>query len=351
MKRLWAGAWKLGMAGSLGCLLVSVTMAAAPPVEREAPLPEAFHKKAPDGVADLKVIEARVKSVLKKTMPAVVAIIIRDPFGPGVAAGSGVIISPDGYVLTAGHISQTPKKECELILQGGKRVKGVTLGWHKSRDAGLIKITTKGQYPSVELGNSRKLKSGDWCLTVGHPGGYRPGRTPVVRLGRVLAAGDKLIQTDTPLVGGDSGGPLFDMRGKVIGIHSWITDQISGNMHVPVNVYREDWDRLAKGDSWGTMIGGERKPRGQAYLGVNFDPESDDLKIRGVTEGQPAEKAGLRAGDILVRLDGEKLEDRSDLMRVLSAKRPGEEITVEVKRNGKAVKARVTLARAPRRAP
>lgn len=345
MKLLWAGAWKVGTTGALTVLLVGMSLAAAPPVEKEAPLPEAFLKKAPESVADLRAMQERVKAVLKKAMPAVVAIIIRDPFERGTAAGSGVIISEDGYVLTAGHISQTPNQECTLLLEGGKRVKGKTLGWHKRADAGLIKITTKGKYPHLEMGDSRKLNPGDWCLTVGHPGGYKPGRPPVVRLGRILFANRALIQTDTPLVGGDSGGPLFDMNGKVIGIHSWITDQISGNMHVPVNIYRDEWDRLVKGESWGTPLGGQRPPRSQAYLGITFDPESDDLKIVEVYKGKAAEKAGLKAGDVIVKIDDQKLAHRRDLTRYLISKSPGDEITVEARRDGKPVKFRVTLTR------
>src|SRR5262245_30739725 len=312
------------MAGSLFLLLVGMSLAAAPPVEKETPLPEAFFKKAPEDVADLKAIQDRVKTVLKKTMPAVVAIIIADPFSPGVAAGSGVIISQAGYVLTAGHISQTPKKDCTVILENGKRVKGVTLGWREDVDAGLIKITAKGKYPFVEMGNSRKLKPGEWCLTVGHPGGYKPGRTPVVRLGRVLRANRGLINTDTPLVGGDSGGPLFDMHGKVIGIHSWITNELSGNMHVPVNIYRDDWDRLAKGERWGGRMGGPREGRaGGAYLGVTFSTETEDLVIAEVRSGYAAQKAGLKPGDVLVRIDDQELADRGDLTAFLRNKKPG----------------------------
>src|SRR5262249_4820106 len=137
------------------------------------------------------------------------------------------------------------------FLENGKEVEGKTLGWHKSADAGLIKITTKGKYPAVDMGDSAKVKDGDWILTVGHPGGYKRGRTPVVRLGRVLGADETFFQTDTPLVGGDSGGPLFDMHGKVIGIHSWISQEIEQNMHVRVNVYRDDWDDLVASKSWG----------------------------------------------------------------------------------------------------
>ncbi|MFO0846374.1 MAG: trypsin-like peptidase domain-containing protein [Gemmataceae bacterium] len=289
MKLLWA----VAVLTLLG--LASGALTAPPPaslIETQPPLPAALTKPAPESVADLKAIQEQVKAVLKKAVPATVAIVIPDPNGRGVAAGSGVIISEDGYVLTAGHISQKPNERCTLILTDGKTLKGETLGWNKSRDAGLIKITDKGKWPVAKMADSGKVKAGDWCLTVGHPGGHKPGRPPVVRLGRVIATTKQWVQTDTPLVGGDSGGPLFDLNGNVIGIHSWISQSITGNMHVPVNTYKDDWDRLAKGEEWGREIGGGGGRTRGAGLGVAFDPDTDDLKITEVYPRTPAERAG-----------------------------------------------------------
>jgi serine protease Do len=330
-------------------ILASIIEAAAPPVEPKIILPAALDKSAPEDVADLKAIQEQVKTVLKKAMPATVAIVIPEPSGRGMAAGSGVIISESGFVLTAGHISQKPNQKCTLILPDGKRLNGETLGWNRSRDAGLIRITSKGKWPHAEMGDSGKLKPGQWCLTVGHPGGYKPGRTPVVRLGRILSANRSWLQTDTPLVGGDSGGPLFDLTGKVIGIHSWISRSISGNMHVPVNTYRNDWDRLAKAEVWGTMMGGgpPQRPTSSAYMGVVFSSETDDLVISEITVKTPAEKAGLRKGDVLVRIDDRKLESRPDLSRYLRRKKPGEEVEVEVERDGKPVIVKMKLIQRP----
>ncbi len=337
-----AGAWKVGTTGTLSLLLVGMSLAAAapPPVDKETPLHPAFSKKVPEGVADLRAIQDRVKAVLKKTMPAVVAIILPDQFGR-VAAGSGVIVSADGFVMTAGHISQTPGQTCFVILESGKRLEGKTLGWHKKADAGLIKLNTKAKLPFMEKGDSSKLNAGAWCLTVGHPGGYKVGRPPVVRLGRILRTNAAFIQTDTPLVGGDSGGPLFDMHGKVIGIHSWISERIEQNMHVPVNTYKDTWDRLVKGDSWGTPL----DQKSEAYLGVQFDPESEDLKITDVVKGKPAATAGLKPGDVLLRMDNKRLPNRRALTLYLKEKEPGDEVTVEAQRDGKSIKFKVTLAR------
>jgi serine protease Do len=329
--------------------LVAGRASAAPPpasvIESTPPLPAALTKPAPESVAELKAIQDQVKAALKKAMPATVAIALPDPSGRGgVAAGSGVIISEDGYVLTAGHISMKPGETCSIRLPDGKRVKGETLGWNKSRDAGLIKITDSGKWPFVKMADSDKAKVGDWCLTVGHPGGYKPGRPPVVRLGRLLAVArdrNQWIQTDTPLVGGDSGGPLFDLNGNVLGIHSWISQAITGNMHVPVNVYKETWDRLAKGEEWGREIGGGRAP---AYLGVSFDRETEDLKITDVTPGAPADKAGLKPGDVIVSVDDRAMTRRQQLLSLLSRKRPGNTVTITVEREGKKTQFEVRLA-------
>src|SRR5262249_42222176 len=154
-------------------------------------------------------------------------------------------------VLTAGHVSGTPNREAMLVLADGRRVKAKTLGNNRGIDSGMMKITTEGKYPFVPLGNSTDLKKGQWVITVGHPGGYNPNRSPVVRVGRVLNRTNGYIESDCTLVGGDSGGPLFDMQGNLVGIHSRIGWNITDNVHVPVDTYRDTWDRLAKAESWG----------------------------------------------------------------------------------------------------
>ncbi|MFO0876630.1 MAG: S1C family serine protease [Gemmataceae bacterium] len=332
----------------LGLFLLAATCMAAAPEDVPAPTKKtgpASVKPIPESVEDLKAIEKQVKAVLKKAMPATVAIIIPDPKSGGISAGSGVIITEDGFVLTAGHISQTPNQKCTLVLPDGKRINGETLGWNRSRDAGLIKITDKGKWPSIKTGDSTKVVQGQWCLTVGHPGGYKPGRPPVVRLGRVLFSNRQWIQTDTPLVGGDSGGPLFDLEGNVIGIHSWISQSINGNMHVPVNTYKDNWDRMVKGEEWGRALGSPDRPRSPVYLGVAFDLDTDDLKVTDVYTKTPASAAGIRTGDVLLTIDERKLARRPDLLNYLMKKKPGDSVAIELDRNGKTMKVTVTLGK------
>jgi serine protease Do len=259
----------------------------------------------------------------------------------GGASGSGVIVSEDGYVLTAGHVSGKPGSELKVILPDGRRVKGKSLGANHRMDSGMIKITEEGKWPFVDLGNSAKLKKGQWCLALGHPGGYKPGRSPVVRLGRILNTDKVVIRTDCTLVGGDSGGPLFDLEGKVIAIHSSIGGPITANQHVPVDTYRETWDRLVASEEWGGFSPGGNR----AWMGVQLDVEADGCKVSEVMEGSPADKAGVKANDVIVKFAGEKIGNTEDLAAVIGKKKPGDKVTLEVMRGEKSVTLDLTLGK------
>lgn len=294
--------------------------------------PAALDKPVPRDVQDLRAIQQQAKKVLAKALPCTVAVRI------GNAFGSGVIVSKDGYVLTAGHISAEPDRRATLIFPDGRRVRGKTLGSNQDIDSGMIRITDEGEWPFVEMGDSSKLKKGDWCLTLGHPDGYKPGRTPVLRLGRVLQAGKRTIRTSCPLVGGDSGGPLLDMDGKVIGIHSRIGRELVFNLHVPVNTYRATWDRLVKGDVWGGASG--------PYIGVVLNPDAKECTIIEVEKDSPAEKAKLKAGDVVLRFGKNKVEDLEDLIAMIRKRRVGEEVRMEVRRGGEVLNLKVVIGRA-----
>ncbi len=291
----------------------------------------ALEKPAPENVEDLRAIQQQVKEVLKKVVPATVGI------RADGASGSGVIIDKEGRVLTAGHVSGAADRTVTIILPDGKEVKGKTLGANLGIDSGLIKITDKGDYPFVEMGKSSELKKGQWCIATGHPGGFRPGRTPVVRLGRILDARPSAVRTDCALVGGDSGGPLFDMQGRVIGIHSRIGGQITANLHVPVDTYRDTWDRLVKAEVWANV----------PYLGIEGDPDGKDARITKIIKGAAAEKAGLQVDDVITSFDGKKIERYDDLPRQIMRKKIGDKVAVEVLRGDKTVKLEVVLGKRP----
>src|SRR5437764_8264622 len=114
----------------------------------------------------------------------------------GNAQGSGVIINREGYILTAGHVSGATDRDAIIILPDGRRLRGRTLGANNGIDSGMVLITEKADFPFVSMAKSADLKKGDWCLSLGHPGGYKPGRPPVVRVGRLQDVNPKLLVSD-----------------------------------------------------------------------------------------------------------------------------------------------------------
>jgi serine protease Do len=294
--------------------------------------PAAITKPLPESVKDLKDFEKQTKAVLEKVIPCTVCLRV------GGATGSGVIISKDGLVLTAAHVSGDPGKDISIVMPDGRIVKAKTLGLNRGIDSGMVKITTEGEYPYCELGVSKDLKPGQWCVAVGHPGGFKTGRSPVVRVGRIGIVNSSLVQTDCTLVGGDSGGPLFDMKGRVIGIHSRIGNPIFANIHVPADTFRETWDLLVKGEKIG---------ENDVWLGVRSDENAKDAKLGSVTPKSPAEEAGLKVGDVITKFDGKEIKTYDDMVKLLQGRKAGDEVTVVVKRGDTTMDLKIKLGKRP----
>jgi len=296
-------------------------------------LDKIFAGDAPSGVDDLKAMQNHVKELTAKVLPCTVGVQI------GQAWGSGVIVSKDGYVLTAAHVAGGPKRGAFFVLSDGRVVHGTTLGLNRGIDAGLMKITDKGEYPFMEMGVSKELKDGSWCLAVGHPGGYQKDRGLVVRLGRVLLTQTDAITTDCTLVGGDSGGPLFDMHGKVIGINSRIAGAITANLHVPIDAFHQGWDRMVKSDAWGHLPGQE------PVLGVQGVKDVEFAKLSSVTKNSPADKGGLKEGDVVTRFGEKEITDFPSLKNAVLDHNPGDTVAVKVKRGEEQLDITIILGR------
>ena len=272
---------------------------------------------APKDIADLQALEKQIKAVAAKVVPAVVGIRI------GSATGSGVVVSEDGIVMTAGHVAGKPGQAVIFFFADGKIAKGITLGSYITADAGLMKIIDPGKWPFVEKGRSDSLKLGSWCVAIGHPLGYQKGRPPVVRVGRVLKKTDDVLQTDCALVFGDSGGPLLDLDGKVVGINSRIGGQTDVNFHVAVDVFQTHWDRLLKSEAWKSVLPVREGPdvktpfrpvvaaANQCVVRVKCDGREVALGTIVGPDGWILTKASELASKIVCRLrDGRELEAR-----------------------------------------
>lgn len=255
--------------------------------------------------------------------------------------GSGFIISPDGYVLTNAHVVGSAD-EIIVKLTDKREFKAKVIGTDKRTDVGLIKIEATG-LPKVTFGDPNKLKVGEWVVAIGSPFGFENS----VTAGIVSAKGRSLpqenfvpfIQTDVAINPGNSGGPLFNLKGEVVGINSQIYSRTGGFMGlsfaIPIDVAM---------DIQGQLRATGRVSRGR--IGVVIQEVTKELAdsfglgkpsgalVNSVEKGGPAEKAGVEAGDIIMRFDGKPVASSSDLPRIVGSTKPGSKVSMLVWRKG-----------------
>jgi len=286
----------------------------------------------------------KVKRVVATNMPAVVSLIGEKV--PG--AGSGVVVSADGLILTAGHVTHG-NDTMTVVFPDGKQAKCKVLGADYTRDVGLAKIIGPGKWPFAELGDSDKLDVTTIVIALGHPGGYDVRRTPPARIGRISARNmGGFLVSDCTLVGGDSGGPLFDLDGKVVGIHSSISESLSFNRDAPVNAAKVSWDKMLEGKSWGKVPGDRPDRRGprstmKAVLGAVFDDSGSGAVLKEVQPKSPLEAAGLRAGDVILRLGGDETATGEAVAAKVAKAKPGDKLELVYRRGTEEKKTIVAL--------
>jgi len=258
------------------------------------------------------------------------------------ALGSGFILSKDGYVITNNHVVDGAD---EVIVKNseGEEFKAEVIGTDAKLDLALLKIKAKG-LRGVQLGDSDQLRVGDWVVAIGNPFGLEQTVTAgiVSAKGRVIGAGpyDNFIQTDAAINPGNSGGPLFNAKGEVIGINTAIYSRSGGNngigFAIPINLARSVFDELR--DTGRVQ---------RARLGVMIrDIDKETMKALGlknrhgalipqVEAGSAADKAGIQAGDVIVRIDEYEIKQAHDLPIRVANHKPGDQVKVEIIRDGK----------------
>ena len=282
-----------------------------------------FEKETPESPEDLLGIQQQVSSVLEKAKQATVCIV-------GNGSGSGVIVSEDGLVLTAGHVSGDPGTRLHVVMPDGTKLEAESLGRSAAADSGLVRITEKKKNPFVDIAPPATVFRGDWIFAIGHPGGFDKERGIVLRVGRVIHRSTNTIQTDCKLIGGDSGGPLFDMQGRIVGIHSRVSKKNEQNYHVTVRAFKRDWYRMLAGEVVTIDDSYAKVERKGGFLGVKRISHSKGVQITGVVQNSPAAQSKLRAGDVISHINGKKIESLNSFRTLINEHGPGEKVFLDI---------------------
>lgn len=258
--------------------------------------------------------------------------------------GSGFIISSDGYIVTNNHVVEGADEIKVRLRENGKREKSYLaeiIGTDSETDLALLKISAENRLPFLSFGDSDKLEVGEWVMAIGNPFGLDHTVTAgiISAKGRVIGAGpyDNFLQTDASINPGNSGGPLLDMRGRVIGINTAIVASGQGiGFAIPSAMARNIIDQLkefkkVKRGLLGVMVQAMDDNTSRA-LGLD---ENIGALVASITPGGPADRAGVKAGDIILAVNGDDVEDYTDLTRKIGRLLPGDKVDLTIWRNEK----------------
>lgn len=294
-------------------------------------------------LADLLQLQEKVERVSVKSLPSSISL-VSERTG---SSGSGVIVTENGLILTAAHVVQG-MKEVDVYFADGKKWLGKVLGANFSKDIGMVQMEDAGPWPFVEIGESRPLEVGDWVIAMGHSAGFDPARTPPVRFGRLMSSGPgNYFTTDCTLIGGDSGGPLFDLDGKLVGINSSIGESWKNNNHAGVDGFCEDWDRLLAGETWGVLqMNPMANPETPVLgIGMGMDLGAKGVPVFKVEPNSPAAAAGVRVGDLIRSVDGDRVREGSELQQVLVKRMVGDTVKLGIVRDEISIEIEVELVK------
>jgi len=288
------------------------------------------------------LVHVRVQRTLKEEAPR------EEPGEPRRSTGSGFVIDPSGLIITNAHVIDGAAS-IQVRLSGGKRFPGKVIGRDNRVDLALLKIEGATGLTALPLGDSNRLRVGEFVLALGNPFGLDQSVSfgIVSRKGApltVAAPGFDFIQTDAAINPGNSGGPLVNVAGEVVGVNTMAARNGSIGFAIPANLVKMLLPQLAtKGRvDWG-------------WLGVSISEVTEDdldrlklreargVLVRSVISGDPADKGGVRANDVIVDIDGSRLESPRDLQRVVSSTPVGKKVRVVLMREGQETEVEVTI--------
>jgi serine protease Do len=267
-------------------------------------------------------------------------------------AGSGFIVSPDGVILTNAHVVRDAD-EVTVKMQDRREYRAKVLGSDPRTDVAVLKIDAKN-LPVVPLGNTRNLQVGEWVLAIGSPFGLESTVTAgvVSAKGRTIDNnGVQFIQTDVAVNPGNSGGPLFNTRGEVVGINSQIYSQTGGyqglSFAIPIDVAVRIKDQIvATGKVQHAKLGVMIQSVDQGFADSFKLETPDGALVSNVERGGAADKAGLKPGDVIRKVNGQPIIGGGDLTGIVSVAKPGDKVSLDVWRDGKTIQLNATLANA-----
>jgi serine protease Do len=278
-----------------------------------------------------------------------------------VSSGSGFLITGDGYIMTNNHVVEGATK-LQVTLDTGEKFEADVIGTDPMIDLGLIKIDTKGKtLPTLPLGDSDTLKIGQWVMAIGNPFelertvtvGVVSGKKRQVGIGSTIPGLANFIQTDAAINFGNSGGPLIDGQGRVVGISTAIQrgEMAEGiGFAIPINEARRAAEELrAEGSVKRGYLGIRMNSTGitdkaRAYYKL---PDNNGVIVTEVIEKGPGDEGGLRAQDVIRKIDGHPVKDNQELLAMIASRKPGETVKLEVLRGGETLKLDVTLTTRP----
>jgi serine protease Do len=263
-----------------------------------------------------------------------------------MGAGSGFVIDPSGVIVTNHHVVGHADK-IVVSLTDGTELPARVVGVDELTDIAVIKVSSPRSLPYVSWGDSRQVEVGDWILAAGNPFGLGGSVTVgiVSARGRDIGAGpfDDFLQLDAPINPGNSGGPTFNMNGEVVGINTAIVSPTGGSVGIGFAIPSEIVQPIVA-----TLRDKGRMERG--WLGVSVQDSSGNasgVTIAGVERNGPAARAGIRTGDVVVALNGEKVDTARGLIRAVAATPPGNNLRLSVRRQGREMDVSVSVGRRP----